>query len=113
MEEGVVRLGDLGQVELVAKVGGVLGEDAVAEEPEDCRVLPLQPQLELCFEFVEFIEVTHLASESSLASKAWTAPCPSTSRSGASSASGSRTKRRSWSRGCATSSSGSWMVASP
>src|SRR5436309_12862748 len=35
VEEGVVRLRDLSEVELVAEVRRILGEDAVPEEPED------------------------------------------------------------------------------
>jgi hypothetical protein len=61
----VGRLRDLGQVELVAEVGRVLGQDAVAEEPEDRRVLLLKANLELSLEFIQFVEVAHGPESSS------------------------------------------------
>src|SRR6266576_1526858 len=112
VEERIVRLRDLREIELVAEVRGVLGEDAVAEEADDGGVLLLQLQLELGLELVELVEVTH-PDESSLASRDCTEPWPGTSRSGSSSASGSSANRRSCRRGCGTLRNGSSMVASP
>ena len=57
VEERIARLRHHLQVELVAEVGRVLREDAIAEQPEDGRVLPLQPKLELRLELVQFVEV--------------------------------------------------------
>src|SRR5205814_8588829 len=104
VEERIARLRNVVEVELVAEVRRVLRQHAVAEQPEDRRVLLLEPKLELRLELVELVEVAH-EPESSLASRVWTAPFPGTSRSGSSSASGSRTKRLSWSLGCGISSS--------
>src|SRR5262249_10153189 len=98
VEERVARLGHHLEIELVAEVRGVLREDAVAEQAEDCRVLLLQPELELGLEFIQFIEMTH-ASESSAASTSATRPRPGTTRSGSRSSSGSRAKARSCRRG--------------
>src|SRR5262249_50010784 len=112
VEERVVRLRDLREIEPVAEIRGVLGEDAVAEEPEDRRVLLLEAELELCLELVELVEVAHDA-ESSPASKVWTDPFPGTSRAGSSSARGSRPKRRSWSLGCGIWRPGSSICSSP
>src|SRR2546430_15965690 len=112
VEERVGRLRDLGQLELVAEVRRVLCEDAVTEQPEDGGVLLLEAKLELRLELVELVEVAH-AHESSFARRASTGPFPGTSRAGSSSARGSRTKRRSCSLGCGTSSAGSSIRASP
>jgi hypothetical protein len=57
VEERIARLWDVAQVERVAEVGRVLGEDAVPEEAEDGRVLLLQLKLELRLELVELVEV--------------------------------------------------------
>src|SRR5207344_705313 len=78
VEERVVRLGELREVELVAEVGRVLGEDAIPEQAEDGRVLPLQPELELRLEFVELVEMAHrdITSPPSLASSGVTEPVP-------------------------------------
>ena len=73
MEERVVRLRDLGEIELVAEVRRVLSQNAVAEEAEDGGVLLLQLELELGLELVELVEVTH-PGESSLDSRVWTEP---------------------------------------
>ena len=62
VEERVARLRHHLEVELVAEVGRVLGEDAVAEQREDRRVLPLQLELELRLELVQLVEVAHGAS---------------------------------------------------
>ena len=59
MEERVARLRLDLEVEPVAEVGRILGEDAVAEEAEDRRVLALQLELELGLELVELVEMTH------------------------------------------------------
>ena len=59
MEEGVARLGDVGEVELVAEVRRVLRQHAVAEEPENGRVLLLKGELELGLELVKLVEVRH------------------------------------------------------
>src|SRR5205807_1311857 len=112
VEERVGRLRDLGQLELVAEICRVLRQHAVAEQPEDSRVLLLEAKLELRLELVELVEVAH-APESSFARRASTGPFPGTSRAGSSSASGSRTNRRSCSLGCGTSSPGSSIRASP
>src|SRR5205823_9059873 len=84
VEERVARLGHVLQVELVAEVGRVLGQDAVAEEAEDGRVLALERELELRLVLVELVEVRH-DSYCSPASKSRTRPRPGTRRSGASS----------------------------
>src|SRR5206468_12995369 len=112
MEERVGRLRDLRQLEPVAEVGRVLGQDAVPEEAEDGRVLPLEAKLELRLELVELVEVAH-AAECSFASRASTRPFPGTSRAGSSSASGSRTKARSANLGCGTTRPGSRISVSP
>ena len=59
VEERVARLGHDLEVELVAEVRRVLREDAVAEQREDRRVLPLQLELELRLELVELVEMAH------------------------------------------------------
>src|SRR5919109_1061311 len=59
VEERVARLRDVLQVEVVAEVGRVLGEDAVAEEAEDGRVLLLQAKLEVGLELVQLVQVRH------------------------------------------------------
>ena len=50
------------EVELVAEVGRVLGQHAVAEEREDGGVLALELELELGLELVELVEMAHGAS---------------------------------------------------
>ena len=65
MEERIARLRRVAEVELVAEIGRVLGQDAVAEQPEDRRVLPLQAELELGLELVELVDMRH-AGQSSL-----------------------------------------------
>ena len=112
VEERVGGLGDLRELELVAEVRGVLRQHAIAEEAEDRGVLLLEAELELRLEFVELVEVAH-AAESSFARRASTRPFPGTSSAGSSSASGSRTKARSASLGCGTTSPGSSIAASP
>src|SRR5690348_3990806 len=112
MEERVVRLRDLREIEAVAEVRRVLRQDAVAEEPEDRRVLLLEAELELCLELVELVEVAH-GDESSFARRVWTDPFPGTSRVGSSSARGSSTKRRSWSLGWGTWRLGSSICCCP
>ena len=59
MEERVARVQRRAQLVAVAEVGGVLRDDAVAEEAEDGRVLPLEPQLELGLVLVELVEMGH------------------------------------------------------
>ena len=75
VEERVARLRDVLEVELVAEVGRVLGQDAVAEEAEDRAVLLLQPQLGLGLELVELVEVAH-DSDCSPARASATVPRP-------------------------------------
>ena len=53
----IARLAGLLDVELVAEIGHIRGENAVAEETEDGRVLLLQPQLELGLVLVKIVEV--------------------------------------------------------
>src|ERR671922_280983 len=65
-----------------------------------------EARLELGLELVELVEVAH-APESSSAKRASTGPFPGTSRAGSSSASGSRTNRRSCSLGWGNCSCGS------
>ena len=101
VEERIARLRRDLEVELVAEVGRVGREDAVAEEAEDGRVLPLQRQLELRLEFVQIVQVGH-STQSSSASSSSTPPWPGTTSFGARSARGSRTNRRSCRRGCGT-----------
>src|SRR4029450_4235568 len=62
VEEGIARLRPRLEVELVAKVRRVRGQDAVAEEREDGRVLALQRELELRLELVEIVEMAHAVS---------------------------------------------------
>src|SRR5581483_1838808 len=112
VEEGVARLWHVLEVELVAQVRGVLGEDAVPEQREDRAVLLLETKLGLGFELVELVEVAH--ERDCIAVRASrTVPFPGISTPGASSASGPRTKLRSSSRGCGTVSPGSSIVALP
>jgi hypothetical protein len=59
VEERVAGLRDDLEVELVAEVGGVLREDAVAEQAEHGRVFALQLELKLRLELVELVEVAH------------------------------------------------------
>src|SRR5262249_31937051 len=94
LEEGVRRLGDVLEVELVAQVRPVLREHAVAEERVDGAVLPLESQLELGLVVVQLVDVAH-DWDCSFDNKSATVPRPGIRRSGASSASGSRTKIRS------------------
>src|SRR5205823_12789805 len=110
VEEGVRGLRDLRQIELVAEVGRVLREHAVAEQAEDGGVLLLEAKLELRLELVELVEVAH-AAECSFARRGSRGPFPGTSRAGSSSKSGSRTKPRSGSLGCGTTSPGSSISA--
>src|SRR5205085_12057422 len=112
VEERVARLRDVLEVEVVAEVRGVLGEDAVAEEAEDGRVLLLQAELEVGLELVQLVDVGH-AAQSSPVRTVWTGPWPGSTRSGSSSASGSSAKRRSCRRGCGTWRPGSSIVSSP
>ena len=59
VEERIARLGQRLHLELVAQVRRVLREDAVAEQHEDRRVLPLEGELELGLELVELVEMRH------------------------------------------------------
>src|SRR5439155_17333793 len=61
VEERIAGLRDVLEVELVAEIGRVLGEHAVAEQPEDRRVLLLECELELRLELVELVDVGHEA----------------------------------------------------
>ena len=65
MEERIARLWHDLEVEPVAEVRRVLGEDAVAKEAEDRRVLALQLELELGLEFVELVEMSSWIPDSS------------------------------------------------
>ena len=82
----------------VAEIGRVRREDAVAEQAEHGLVLLLQQQLELCLVLVQVVEVAH-NRQCSRALRASKVPRPGTSRPGATSRSGSRTKARSCRRG--------------
>src|SRR5215210_5503488 len=62
VEERVARLRRRLQVELVAQIGRVRGEDAVAEDGEDGRVLALQRERQLRLELVEIVEMAHAIS---------------------------------------------------
>src|SRR2546429_4789454 len=70
LEERVALLRDVLQVELVAEVGRVLREHAVAEEAEDGGVLLLERKLQLGLELVQLIEVRHRSRHCSPANKA-------------------------------------------
>src|SRR5918992_3183635 len=97
--EGIARLRRVVEVELVAEVGRVVRHDAEPEQPEDGRVLPLEAKLELCLEFVEFVQVRHLRPHCRAASSSDTRPRPGTTSVGSSSCKGSSANRRSASRG--------------
>src|SRR4029079_6375405 len=62
VEERIARLRRHLQVELVAEIRRVRGQDAVAEEAEDRRVLALERELELGLELVEIVEMAHRLS---------------------------------------------------
>src|SRR5207249_9939183 len=98
---------------LVAEVRRVLRQDAEAEETEDRLVLLLEPELEVGLVVVEIVEVGHSEGQCTRARRAWIGPFPGTSSAGATSASGSSTKDRSWSLGCGTRRPGSSISASP
>src|SRR5262249_51693960 len=99
LRERVRWLGQVLEGELVAEIGAVLGEHAVAEQRIDRAVLPLQPQLELGLEFVELVDMAH-GRDCSPRNNSMTTPIPGTTRAGASSESGSSTNARSARRGC-------------
>src|SRR6185437_2138403 len=106
------RLRDVLEIEFVAEVRRVLRQDAEAKKCVDSAVLLLEPQLELCFEVVELVEMAH-DGDCSSAIKLASAPRPGTESPGSSSNSGSRANSRSWSRGCGTVSPGSSRISSP
>src|SRR3954454_21347678 len=112
VDERVGRLRRHRALEPVAEVGRVRREDAVAEQAEHGLVLLLQQQLELCLVLVQVVEVAH-NRQCSRALKASKVPRPGTSRPGATSRSGSRTKARSCRRGWGICRSFSWISASP
>ena len=82
MEERVARLRERLDVELVAEVGRVLREDAVAEEREDGGVLALERELELRLEVVEVVEVGHQPPQSRRARSVRHRPAPGNDRLG-------------------------------
>ena len=48
------------EIELVAEVGRLLREHAVAEQPVDVRVLLLEPELQLGVVFLELVDIGHV-----------------------------------------------------
>ena len=80
LEQRVGGLDPRLQLDLVAEVGRVRREHAVAEQREDRRVLLLQLELEIGLELVELVEVRHHA-DCSPATRSASGPRPGTTRS--------------------------------